>query len=108
MRQHKINTKALSEIYADIQQYSPHPTLVNIIAVTKTFNYTAIISAKKNTLPCLGENRVQEFLSKKEEYPEINNNIETHLIGHLQSNKISKCLKLFDNVYNKIAKEIFT
>ena len=96
MRQHKINTKALSEIYADIQQYSPHPTLVNIIAVTKTFNYTAIISAKKNTLPCLGENRVQEFLSKKEEYPEINNNIETHLIGHLQSNKVKKAVENFD------------
>ena len=65
MREHKINTEALREINADIQKHSPHPSLVNIVAVTKTFNHTAILSAKKNSLRCIGENKVQEFLSKK-------------------------------------------
>ena len=34
---------------------------------------------------CFGENRVQEILSKKDLLPD---DIEWHLIGHLQSNKV--------------------
>ena len=96
MREHKINTEALREINADIQKHSPHPSLVNIVAVTKTFNHTAILSAKKNFLPCIGENKVQEFLSKKEECSKVDLNIETHLIGHLQSNKTNKAVGVFN------------
>ena len=110
MREHKINTEALSEISADIQKHSPHPSLVNIVAVTKTFNHTAILSAKKNSLPCVGENKVQEFLSKKEECPSVDLNIETHLIGHLQSNKTNKAVGMFNVIQTvdslKIANKI--
>ena len=110
MREHKINIEALSEIRADIQKHSPHPSLVNIVAVTKTFNHTAILSAKKNSLPCVGENKVQEFLSKKEECPNVDLNIETHLIGHLQSNKTNKAVGVFNVIQTvdslKIANKI--
>ena len=110
MREHKINIEALSEIRADIQKHSPHPSLVNIVAVTKTFNHTAILSAKKNSLPCVGENKVQEFLSKKEECPSVDLNIETHLIGHLQSNKTNKAVGVFNVIQTvdslKIANKI--
>ena len=110
MREHKINTEALREINADIQKHSPHPSLVNIVAVTKTFNHTAILSAKKNSLPCIGENKVQEFLSKKEECSKVDLNIETHLIGHLQSNKTNKAVGVFNVIQTvdslKIANKI--
>ena len=112
MREHKINTEALREINADIQKHSPHPSLVNIVAVTKTFNHTAILSAKKNSLPCIGENKVQEFLSKKEECSKVDLNIETHLIGHLQSNKTNKAVGVFNVIQTvdslKIANKINT
>ena len=110
MREHKINTEALREINADIQKHSPHPSLVNIVAVTKTFNHTAILSAKKHSLPCIGENKVQEFLSKKEECSQVDLNIETHLIGHLQSNKTNKAVGVFNVIQTvdslKIANKI--
>ena len=71
MQTHNIHTDALNIINKDIKKYSPHPSLVNIIAVTKTFNYTAIISAQKHKLPCIGENQVQEFLLKHQKNPTI-------------------------------------
>ena len=110
MRQHKINIHALDSIKIDIQTYSPHPPLVNVIAVTKTFNYTSILSAKENQLLFIGENKVQEFLLKKNEKPNIDRGLETHLIGHLQSNKVKKAVGLFNVIQTvdsfKIAQKI--
>ena len=110
MRQHKINIDALEIIHKDIQTHSPHPSLVNIIAVTKTFNWTAIIAAKENNISHMGENKVQEFLLKTQEQANINKAIETHLIGHLQSNKVNKAIGLFDVIQTvdslKIAEKI--
>ena len=67
MRTHNIKKEALSEVVKDIQKYSPYPQEVNIVAVTKNFNYSSIMSAQENNIPCIGENKVQEFLTKKEE-----------------------------------------
>ena len=92
MRQHKINIDALDIIQKNIHTYSPYPSLVNIVAVTKTFNFTSIASAKENKISYIGENKVQEFLLKTNEHPNLTNNIETHLIGHLQSNKANKAI----------------
>jgi len=110
MRQHKIKINALNKINQDIQKHSPHPKTVNIIAVTKAFNYTAILSAKENRVLCIGENKVQEFLCKKNEQPTIARNLETHLIGHLQRNKVKKAVGLFNVIQTidslKIAQKI--
>lgn len=91
---HSISATNLHAIQQDIQQYSPNPQKVNIIAVTKGFSYNAILSAVHNQIHCIGENRVQEFFNKKKEVVEID--FESHLIGHLQSNKIKKAINLFD------------
>ncbi len=60
---------------------------ISLMAVTKTvdslFINHAIDSCKINLI---GENRVQEFLSKKDELHL--ENTEVHLIGHLQTNKV--------------------
>ncbi len=43
---------------------------------------------------CFGENKVQEAIKK---FCDINkNNIELHLIGHLQKNKVKKAVQIFD------------
>ena len=110
MRQHNINQQALKQINSDIKLYSPQPSLVQVIAVTKKFNYTAINSAYQSKITCIGENKVQEFLSKKKEIKELENKIETHLIGHLQTNKVNKAVGFFDVIQTvdslKIAEKI--
>ena len=84
----------LNLILQNITQHSPHPTKVNIVAVTKGFSYEAILSALSHKINCIGENKVQEFLHKKNNL--TNYQFESHLIGHLQSNKIKKAIQCFD------------
>ena len=55
-----------------------------IVAVTKNTSPEFINIALKNEIHTLGENRVQEFLSKYEQY----NTDNIHFIGHLQTNKV--------------------
>ena len=58
---------------------------VDIIAVTKTVGIEQITEAIDAGLDKIGENRVQEFLKK---YDNIDREVEYHMIGHLQSNKV--------------------
>lgn len=58
---------------------------VEIMAVTKTVAPEKINFAIRNGFTLLGENRVQEFLSKKDFYEQPS---QVHFIGHLQTNKV--------------------
>jgi pyridoxal phosphate enzyme (YggS family) len=58
---------------------------VRLVAVTKTRSLDDILKLYQAGQRDMGENRVQELLSKKEQLPE---DIRWHLIGHLQSNKV--------------------
>ena len=58
---------------------------IKVMAVTKTVPAERVNYAVSEGFELLGENRVQEYLSKKEQYAD---NAEVHFIGHLQSNKI--------------------
>ena len=58
---------------------------IKVMAVTKTVSPDRINFAVSQGFELLGENRVQEYLSKKEQYAD---NSEVHFIGHLQSNKV--------------------
>lgn len=58
---------------------------VRLMAVTKTVPYEKINYAVSLGIDLLGENRVQEFLSKNEFYDK---KAEIHFIGGLQSNKV--------------------
>jgi PLP dependent protein len=61
------------------------PESVKLIAVSKTKPVSAIQDAYSFGQRRFGENRVKELLSKKDLLP---GDIEWHLIGHLQRNKI--------------------
>lgn len=61
------------------------PSAVKIIAVSKTKPVSDILTAYNAGQRFFGENRVQELLSKQELLPK---DIQWHLIGHLQSNKV--------------------
>ena len=61
------------------------PPSVKLVAVSKTRPVSDILIAYNTGQRCFGENRVQEILDKKGKLPK---DIEWHLIGHLQSNKV--------------------
>lgn len=58
---------------------------VKIMAVTKTVEPEKVNFAISQGFTLLGENRVQEYLSKKDLY---DSSAEVHMIGHLQTNKV--------------------
>jgi pyridoxal phosphate enzyme (YggS family) len=62
------------------------PSDIVLVAVTKTFPVERIREALAVGLRILGENRVQEALPKIEEIGPAN--VDWHLIGHLQTNKV--------------------
>ena len=84
-----------------------------LIVVSKTFS----ISYIKPIIDCghihYGENRVQESIQKWSDLLKINNNIKLHLIGKLQTNKVTEAINHFSFIHSldseklaiKIAKE---
>lgn len=79
---------------------------VRIMAVTKTVEPDLINFAIEQGIDLLGENRVQEFLSKKELYKPC----EVQFIGHLQTNKVKYIIGDVSQIQSvdsfKLAKEI--
>ena len=59
----------------------------DLVIVTKTFSVEAIRRVHDLGFRVFGENRVQELLEKMDGLP---GDIEWHLIGHLQTNKVKK------------------
>ena len=72
-----------------------HP--VKIIAVTKTHPFSTIKECYKSNLFSVGENKIQEAEKKFETFKDMPK-IEKRFIGHLQTNKVNKCLGLFDTI----------
>jgi pyridoxal phosphate enzyme (YggS family) len=76
----------MSEIAANIISLKNSlPSSVRLVAVSKTRSVSDIMQAYNAGQRCFGENRVQEILNKKDNLP---SDIEWHLIGHLQRNKV--------------------
>ncbi len=61
------------------------PESVQLIAVTKTQPVETILDAYNAGHRIFGENKVQELVTKYEQLPK---DIEWHMIGHLQTNKV--------------------
>jgi PLP dependent protein len=72
-----------SEVLAAISSNLPPPALV---AVSKTFPAERIREAYGLGIHDFGENRIQEFLQKREQLKDLA--IRWHFVGRLQSNKI--------------------
>ena len=74
---------------------APAPA-TQLVAVSKTVDESGIRAALEAGQRCFGENRVQEAQAKfpglKQSYPDL----ELHLIGPLQTNKVREAMALFD------------
>lgn len=85
-----------------------NPSDIQLMAVTKTVDPIFINYALDYGVNMIGENRVQEMLRKK---PDLHlDNVQKHLIGHLQTNKAGQIVGEVDMIQSvdslKIAKEI--
>ena len=75
------------------------PGKITIIAVSKGRALEQIREAIEAGISDIGENRVQEAISKYNELYTKRytlNAIEWHMVGHLQTNKVKDAVKIFD------------
>ncbi len=84
------------EIALATEAYDRKPGTVNLIAVSKTMQAAAIKNAFESGQRIFGENRVQEALAKWPALKALHSDIELHLIGPLQTNKVRDAVALFD------------
>ena len=79
----------------------------DLIAVSKTRSIQEIKEAYKYGQLKFGENRVQEIVDKQSKLP---NDIEWHMIGHLQKNKVKYIARFINLIHSldriSLAKEI--
>ena len=70
---------------------------VRLVGASKRQPLDVLTAAYAQGLRCFGENRVQEAVAKA---PELPADIEWHLLGPLQSNKVRKAVALFRVVHS--------
>jgi len=91
---------------SDIINKKQLKTNPKIIVVTKTFSLNNIIPLLQNGHIHFGENKIQEV---EEKWPEVRKqykNLQLHMIGKLQSNKVKKAVKLFDYIHSLDSKRL--
>ena len=69
---------------------------IRIVAISKNFPVSAIRMAYECGLRDFGENRVQEASKKFQELTDMGLQIDWHLVGHLQTNKVKNALEIFN------------
>ena len=69
----------------------------DLVAVSKTRTVQEIQEAYNSGQLKFGENRVQEIVDKQSKLP---NNIEWHMIGHLQKNKVKYIAKFINLIHS--------
>ncbi len=80
---------------------------ITVVAVSKTRDLSSIVEAADGGIDCFGENYVQEA---EEKISAIHRSLKWHLVGHLQTKKAKKAVRLFHTIETvdsvKIAQEI--
>jgi pyridoxal phosphate enzyme (YggS family) len=97
-------TSGLVEVERDISRACTEAgrarASVELIAVSKTFDATAIAPVIEAGQRVFGENRVQEAKGKWPPLTAAHPGLALHLIGPLQSNKAKEAVALFDAIHS--------
>ena len=97
-------TSSLPAVMRDIadaaQRAGRDPASVKLIAVSKTVPEQAVEEAIESGQRRFGENRVQEAKAKWPALKERHPDLELHLVGPLQSNKVRDAVQLFDVIHS--------
>lgn len=87
-----------AEIAEGCEKTGRDPADVTIVAVSKGVEWSRIEEfVLAGQLPHLGENRVQEAAEK---VPLAGGQVQWHMIGHLQTNKVKAALDLFQLIHS--------
>ena len=93
----KNNLKQVLEKIEASKKKSNQGQKVELVAATKTREISIIEECYHLGIKTIGENRIQES-EKKFSYFLGFEKIKKRFIGHLQTNKVNKCLNLFDTI----------
>jgi pyridoxal phosphate enzyme (YggS family) len=85
-----------ARIAAAAQAANRAPADIRLVAVSKTFDASAVAAALACGQAVFGENRVQEAQAKFPALRAAHPQLELHLIGPLQTNKAREAVGLFD------------
>ena len=85
-----------------------NPSDIRLMGISKFHDAGVVEAAIKEGLFLFGESRVQEAEKKfpvlRESYPQL----ELHMVGHLQRNKVKTAIKLFDGIQSLDRDEVIT
>ena len=77
-----------------------NPAEIRLVCVTKTATANQLQEAISSGISDIGENRVKDALLKYDSLGEQAQGTKWHMIGHLQTNKVKKCLQIFDTIHS--------
>lgn len=102
-----LNYSAVTEKFNNALKKSPlEKKDIILLAATKTVDVDTINYAIEKGINYIGENKVQELLSKYEKVEDVHN----HFIGHLQTNKVKDIIDKVELIQSvdsvKLAREI--
>lgn len=99
-----------SQIAKFCKIYNKNKNAVKLIAVSKKQDVAKINIAMDLGCRIFGENYVKEAYEKWASIKDQRDDVQLHLLGHLQSNKAKEAVELFDVIHTldskKLAKEI--
>ena len=93
------------KIKAEISNLSKN---VNLIVITKNQDFMNIKPIIDEGHLHFGENRVQDAIAKWESYLKLNDKINLHFVGKLQSNKIKQAISLFNYIHSLDSEKLAT
>ncbi len=97
------SAERLHEIRQNIKKWQDKSPLaakeITLVAVSKTHPVEAIIALIEVGQKVFGENQVQEAAAKWPAIRKLYPDVELHLIGSLQTNKVREALALFDVIH---------
>jgi len=104
----------VEEVYKEIEntldKINKKKEEITIVAVTKSASLTEAEEIVRAGILDIGENRIREAENKYNYLSPKFSNIKWHLVGHLQTNKVKKAVKIFDLIHSldsiKLAEEI--
>ncbi len=95
----EANIEAVNKrIISACERVARSPQEVALIAVTKTIDISAIVTAFKLGIGHFGENRVQEAVAKIGQLSGLEPRPTWHMVGRLQTNKAKVAVEIFDTI----------
>ena len=86
-------------------------TIPQIVVVSKTFSLKEIIPLLEMGHSHFGENKIQEAENKWIDVKNKYQDLQLHMVGKLQSNKVKRAIKLFDYIHSldnaKLAQKLY-